>query len=258
MGYAAAMTELPFSVPLSGTSNFRDLGGYRTADGKRVRRGMVFRSAALVSLTSEDEQTLAELGLRTVCDFRGTRERASSVTQVPGATVLSLPIEPVVGASLRDLLHTKQATGEALESVLRQGYRGYALAGTLQYRAMLDRLIEGDTPLLFHCTAGKDRTGYGAAMLLTVLGVPWEQVVADFEATNRLWRRESEPGAGLPVEIRESLLRADPALLSSAFAAARKEYGSFERYAEQALGLGRERLARLRAVLLEEPGKLSD
>ena len=248
------MTEPPYSVPFSGTSNFRDLGGYLTADGKRVRRGLVFRSAALLSLTPEDERTLAALRLRTVCDFRGNRERANSVTRVPGASVLSLPIEPVVGASLRDLLHTKQATGEALESVLQQGYRGYALAGTLQYRAMLDRLVEGDAPLLFHCTAGKDRTGFGAAVLLTVLGVPWEQVVADFEATNRLWRRETEPGAGLPVEIREYLLRADPALLTSAFAAVDEEYGSFGRYAEIALGLGRERLAQLRSLLLEEAG----
>ncbi len=252
MGYVAGMTEPPFSVALSGTSNFRDLGGYTTVDGKRVRRGMVFRSAALVGLTAEDERTLAALGLRTVCDFRGERERAHSPTQVPGATVLSLPIEPVVGASLRDLLHTKQATGEALESVLRQGYRGYALVGTMQYRTMLDRLLDGGAPLLFHCTAGKDRTGYGAAVLLTALGVPWDQVVRDFEATNQLWRRETEPGAGLPIEIREYLLRADPALLSSAFTVAREEYGSFDRYAESALGLGRERLARLRELLLED------
>ena len=247
------MTEPPFSVPLSGASNFRDLGGYTAADGRRVRRGLVFRSAAPVGLTAEDKRAVAALGLRTVCDFRGHRERASSPPEVPGATVLSLPIEPVVGASLRDLLHTKQATGEALESVLRQGYRGYALVGTLQYRAMLDRLLDGGAPLLFHCAAGKDRTGFGAAVLLTALGVPWPQVVADFEATNQLWRRETEPGAGLPIDIREYLLRADPALLASAFAALREEYGSFDRYAEAALGLGGERLARLRALLLEEP-----
>ena len=246
------MREPPFVVPLTGTSNFRDLGGYTTTDGKRVRRGMVFRSAALGGLTAADQSVVAGLGLRTVCDFRGRREREGAPTQVPGTAIVPLPIEPSVGASLRDLLHTKEASGEALQTVLEQAYRAYALTCTMQYRAMLDRVLAGGTPLLFHCTAGKDRTGFGAALLLTALGVPWEQVVADFEATNQLWRRDTLPGAGLPLVIRESLLRADPALLAAAFDAVRSEYGAVDRYLEHAIGLGRERLAQLRAILLEE------
>ncbi len=249
------MSEPPFVVPLSGTSNFRDLGGYTTTDGKRVKRGMVFRSAALGGLTAADQSAVAALGLRTICDLRGRRELEGAPTRVPGVALVPLPIEPTVGASLRDLLHTKEATGEALQSVLEQAYRAYALTYTMQYRALLDRILEGGTPLLFHCTAGKDRTGFGAAMLLTALGVPWEQVVADFEATNQLWRRDTLPGAGLPLEIRESLLRADPALLEAAFDAVRSEYGAVDRYLEHAIGLGRERLAQLRAVLLEDAGE---
>ncbi len=246
------MSQPPFVVPVTGTSNLRDLGGYTAADGKRVRRGLVFRSAALSNLTPSDQRLIAALGLRTICDFRGQRERERSQTKVPGATVVSLPIEPTVGASLRDLLHTKEVTGQALESVLQQSYRAYALASTMQYRAMLDHILDGGTPLLFHCTAGKDRTGFSAALLLTALGVPWDQVVVDFEATNQLWRRETLPSADLPLVVRESLLRADPALLTGAFTAAREEYGSIAHYLEAALGLIPARLARLRSLLLEE------
>ena len=246
------MNPPPFVVPVTGTSNLRDLGGYPAEGGKRVRRGLVFRSAALGGLTPSDQRLVAALGLRTICDFRGQREREASKSTIPGAKVVSLPIEPTVGASLRDLLHTKEVTGQALETVLGQSYRAYALASTMQYRAMVDRILDGGTPLLFHCTAGKDRTGFGAALLLTALGVAWDEVVADFEATNQLWRRETLPSADLPPAVRESLLRADPALLAAAFAAAREEYGSIERYLQAALGLGPDRLARLRNLLLEE------
>ncbi len=245
------MSEPPFVVPVSGTSNFRDLGGYLTADGRRVRRGLVFRSAALGGLTADDQGLVAALGLRTICDFRGAHERNWSVTGIPGATLVSLPIEPSVGAGLRDLLQTKQATGQALEEVLRRGYCEYALVSTQQYRAMFDHILDGGTPLLFHCTAGKDRTGFGAALLLTALGVPWEQVVADFAATNQLWRRDTLPNVDLPLVIRESLLRADPALLTAAFEAVRDEYGSMQRYLAAAFGLEAARLERLRALLLE-------
>ena len=245
------MSEPPFVVPLTGTSNFRDLGGYTTADGRRVRRGLVFRSAALGGLTAADRSVVATLGLRTICDLRGRHEREAAPTRVDGIALVPLPIEPGVGASLRDLLHTKEATGEALQSVLERAYCSYALTCTLQYRAMLDRILDSGTPLLFHCTAGKDRTGFGAALLLTALGVPWEQIVADFEATNRLWRRDTLPGVGLPLVIRETLLRADPTLLAAAFAAIREEYGSVDQYLDTALGLSPERVALLQALLLE-------
>ncbi len=243
----------PFVLRLEGVSNLRDLGGYRTADGRRVRRGLVFRSAALAGLTSADEREVARLGLRRICDLRGAEESRAAPTRLHGPVIVPLPIEPTVGAGLRDILHTGEASGAALESVLTQAYVAYALASFAQYRTILALLLEGESPLLFHCSAGKDRTGFGAALLLTALGVPWPAVLADFEATNRLWRRDTVPAADLPAALREKLLRAEPAYLAAAFEAARGAYGSLDAYLAGPLDLGPARRARLQAALLE-PG----
>jgi protein-tyrosine phosphatase len=243
--------QMPIAIALEGASNVRDLGGYTGRGGRRIRRGKVFRSAALATLTAADQAAMAALGLRVVCDFRGVAERESAPTILQGPTIVSLPIEPSVGAGLRDILHTKEATGEALHAVLERAYCAYALSSESQYRALIARLLAGDTPLLFHCSAGKDRTGFGAALVLTALGVAWEDVVADFEATNRLWRRDTVHSADLPETIRNSLLRAEPTLLKAAFAAAEQAHGSMDVYFERALGLNEAARAQLCEALLE-------
>ena len=242
---------LPHVIPLAGVSNLRDLGGYVTADGRVVRRGLVFRSAALAKLTEADVAVVQALGLRTICDFRGVAESERAPTRLAGPRIVPLPIEPTVGAGLRDILHTKEATGEALFAVLERAYAAYAVSSTAQYRALLDAILDGGTPLLFHCSAGKDRTGFGAAMLLTALGVPWDAVVADFDATNRLWRRDTVFSDDLPPEIRESLLRAEPPLLAAAFDAARARHGTLDAYLADALGLVPDRREQLCNLLLE-------
>jgi protein-tyrosine phosphatase len=257
IGYAEAMPDTiqhgpPFTVTLDGASNLRDLGGYRTADGRVVRRGLVYRSAALAKLTEADLAVIAGLGLRSICDFRGRQESLRAPTLVRGVPIHALSIEPTVGAGLRDILATKEATGEALFAVLERAYAAYALSSSAQYRAMLDLVLDGGTPLLFHCSAGKDRTGFGAAILLTALGVPWDTVVADFQATNQLWRRDTVHSDDLPLLVRESLLRADPLLLTAAFDAARAQYGSLDTYLAEALGFGPTRRAQLQDLLLED------
>ena len=246
-------TTPPFVVELVGVSNLRDLGGYRTGDGRVVRRGLVFRSAALAGMTVDDEADIARLGLCTICDFRGIAESERAPTVLRGPELVHLPIEPTVGAGLRDILATKDFTGESLFAVLEQAYVAYGLSSMAQYRAVFDLILDGRTPLLFHCAAGKDRTGFAAALLLTALGVPWDTVTADYEATNRLWRRDTVPASDLPPEVREQLLQADPTLLTAAFEAARQRYGTFDAYLQEALGLDPVRRHRLRDILLETP-----
>ena len=246
------MPPPPYVVELDGVSNLRDLGGYRAADGRVVRRGLVFRSAALAMLTEADMAVVGELGLRTICDFRGVEESGRAPTRLAGPRIVALPIEPTVGAGLRDILATKEATGEALQAVLVRAYVAYALSSLHQYHTLLAMVADGDTPLLFHCSAGKDRTGFGAALLLTALGVPWDTVVADFEATNRLWRRDTVQSSDLPPAIRETLLRAEPTFLAASFEGAREQYGSIEAYLAEALGVDSARRERLQSVMLED------
>ena len=245
---------LPRVVPLEGCSNLRDLGGYRTTDGRRVRMGRVFRGASLAHLTDADLVRFGTLGIRIVCDLRGVRESGRAPSRLPGADtpdVVPLPIEPRIGASLRDLLRREEATGEDTYALLQAAYSAYAGEHLPRYRALFALLLEGRVPLLFHCSAGKDRTGFGAALLLTALGVPREVVVADYLATNRIWRREHSLPPETPDAVRDTLLTAHRPLLEGALAQAVRSHGASERLLEDGLGLYPARLQALRGMMLE-------
>ena len=237
-----SIAALPHAIPLIAASNLRDLGGYPTTDGRHVRRGLLFRAPALVALAPEDEQAIAALGLRTVCDFRGVRESEALPVLIAGAAHVKLPIEPSVGASLKDILRTGMASGhvsgEDMLELLRDAYQAYALSTFGRYQAMF-ALLQDDAnlPLLFHCSAGKDRTGFGAALLLTTLGVSWDHVLHDYLATNRLWRREVARNFDLPPPVKDALLAAHATLLTAAFDAIRGAYGSIDAYLSEAIGL---------------------
>lgn len=246
---------LPRVVAFEGCSNLRDLGGYRANDGRRVRFGRVFRSASLAGLTDADLTAFTATGIRTVCDLRGENEAARAPSRLPVADapeVVRVPIEPRIGASLRDLLAREEATGEDVHDLLRTAYAAYATDHLPRYRALFDLLLrEERLPLLFHCSAGKDRTGFGAALLLTALGVPRETVIADYLATNRIWKRERALPPDTPDDVREALLSAHRPLIESALDSAVAGHGGLEALLEDGLGLDPPRLARLRAALLE-------
>jgi protein-tyrosine phosphatase len=230
------------SVPLQNASNLRDLGGWPTTDGRTVKTGLIFRAPALSNLSAQDATTVAGLGLRTVCDLRGVREAAANPVHLAGATRLALSIEPSVGAGLRDILRTGLASGHIgagdMLELLREAYRAYALLSFDRYRAIFAALLDQEgAPLLLHCSAGKDRTGFGSALILTALGVGWGHVMEDYLATNTLWRREIASNFELPADVKDVLLSAHETLLVSAFDAVRAEYGSVDAYLERAIAL---------------------
>ncbi|MBW8268364.1 tyrosine-protein phosphatase [Caldovatus aquaticus] len=252
---AAAEEDLPRLIALEGCSNLRDLGGYRAADGRRVRFGRVFRSASLARLSEADLDALRVLGIRTVCDLRGVRESAAAPSRLPPRDppeVHPLPIEPTVGASLADLLARGRATGEDVLGLLRRAYEAYATEHLHRYRALFALLLEAPRlPLLFHCSAGKDRTGFGAALLLLALGVPRETAIEDYLATRRFWKRELALPPGADASAAAALLGVHRPLIERALDMAFGPYDSEEAFFAEALGLDADRLARLRDALLE-------
>jgi protein-tyrosine phosphatase len=245
-------TDLPRALPLQGATNVRDLGGWPTQEGGRVRFGQVFRAASLSTLTDDDVVVLTGIGVRTVADLRGALEQRQAPSRMSGVTTHALCIEPSLGASVREVAIRPGATSEDVMVLLRRAYTAYALDWSHRYRGLFDLLLQGDAPpLLFHCTAGKDRTGFGAALVLTALGVDEEVVLEDYLATNRLWRVDPEIAGAMPVLAAEVMLRAHPELIGVAFDAIREKFGSLDAYFEQRLGLGPERRARLQERLLE-------
>ena len=244
--------DLPRVLALEGASNVRDLGGWPAADGRRVRFGKVFRSASLATLTDDDVAALGEAGVRTVCDLRGEVERRRAPSRLAGVATHALCIEPSLRPSLSDLLATETVTGPDVMALMRGAYTAYALEWSHRYRALFDLLLEENAPpLLFHCTAGKDRTGFGAALILAALGVGEEAVLEDYLATNRLWRADPEISSSLPEAVAEVLLRVHPELITAAFDAARGAHGTIEVYLEERIGLDAERRELLQERLLE-------
>ena len=161
------------SLGFAGASNFRDLGGYAGAGGLPVRWRRLFRSDHLAGLTPKDAQQFQRLGVTRVFDFRGEQERAAVPYELPGVTQHALTIEPTVVQRMKDLLDAGEAiTPERTVALMQQTYRGFVHDNADRFAELFAHLLADDAPLVFHCTAGKDRTGFAAALILLALDVP--------------------------------------------------------------------------------------
>src|SRR6202030_418097 len=237
---------------LAGASNFRDLGGYPGRDGRTVRWRQIFRSNHLGHLTEADIKVLRPLGLKSAFDFRGTQERAEAMCAVAEITVHSWPIEPTVTAELRSRLAAGGPVlpADALE-VMRDSYRNYVRQNTPSYRALFAHLLEDRAPLVIHCTAGKDRTGFACALILHALGVPDDLIAEDYLLTNRFYRRDPSASSDLPADVSKVLGTVETSFLAAAFEAISADYGDLENYFGDGLGLGARERAALEARYLE-------
>jgi protein-tyrosine phosphatase len=237
---------------LAGASNFRDLGGYRTRHGRTVRWRQIFRSNHLGNVTAADIEVLRGLGLKSAFDFRGAQERLVATCGLPDVAVHSLPIEPTVVAALQAKLARGRVptTADAVD-VMSDSYRNYVRSHTASFRTLFAHLLEDRAPLVIHCSAGKDRTGFACALILHALGVPDELIAEDYLLTNRFYRRDPTASSDLPDEVRQVLGSVHVSFLAAAFEAIGADYGSLEGYLSDGLGLGARQRAGLEARYLE-------
>ena len=139
-------------------------GRLRRAGRAAVRWRRLFRSDHLAALTPQDVALLSNLGLARVCDFRGEAERAPLACALPGVVVHSLAIEPTVVQRMKELLESGHAlTAQDTVRLMQQTYRAFVHDNAPRFAELFEQLLDNDAPLVFHCTAGKDRTGYAAA-----------------------------------------------------------------------------------------------
>ncbi len=250
-------------LSLEGVRNFRDLGGYETTDGRRLRAGQVYRSGALHWLTDADRATLERLGLRVVYDLRTAEERDQAPSSLP--TGIRHELLPIGGTAARTRELWELVVGGQLTEVppdfLFRVYESLAEAAASTYGQLFTQLAAPEgAPGLIHCTAGKDRTGIGVALLLSTLGVDEETILDDYELSAVVYSdeqiaklRTKLEGTGIDVERYRAIFGAPREAMAAFLENLRGRYGSAEGYLYEEAGVDVEALAELRYRLVEAP-----
>lgn len=233
-------------VTLASVPNFRDLGGLPVSGGV-VRPGLFLRTQRLTDVTPEDLAVLERARIDTIVDFRGEAETAAApnrLTTALSARLRALPVEPTAGALLATAEADGRASVDTSRTVMAQVYEGYVERNAHRFAAFLRIAAEADGAIVFHCTAGKDRTGFAAALLLEALGADMEGIVDDYLRSNRDWIPPADIAEVAP--HRMPLLGVDQAYLRAALQALDRHHGGAEAFASDALG-GAEALAAFRS-----------
>lgn len=263
------------TLPVPGTQNLRDIGGYRGQDGRQVRYGMLFRSDQLSRLDDAGIAYLRELKIRTIIDLRSLPEIAKSPNQKIGA--ITIHCDP--SAETAELAASFQADAEnedrlLVGSIQRQLHKGYSDPGMLlqyrrfatesrcisAFRSMMETVCKADAaPLLFHCRGGKDRTGFAAMVILGALGVSDEEIICDYMLTqkNRAGRTTekmeqyrhytSDPAV---LEYLQTLLDCSPDYIQASLDEIYKRFQSMEQYIESTYDIPRHILQKFKNMYL--------
>lgn len=248
-------------LALAGTPNLRDFGGYKTRDGKIVKWGHFYRSGKLSALTDTDIAFFNNLGIRKIFDFRRpeeVRRYPTLLVENERLSISNLPIGDGSAKSFDELVRDREITEADLLAGMRSIYHDLAIYHAPTYRKIFDHIITQDTPFLIHCTAGKDRTGMGAALILMALGVDRETILADYLLTSEFYPTDIElaemrKGFSKRSELLPTLdflLSVQPEFLQILFEVIDQEYGSEAAYLEGMFGLTDNKLTQLRETWL--------
>lgn len=241
-------------LPLEGGRNFRDLGGYQTRDGQTVEWGKIYRSGVMNTLTANDYRYLSGLGISVICDFRAVSERESEPTNWQAGEIdyVAWDYEMDLSAFMSAF-----ADGEMSAERSRQAMMGFYRQTPYEfadrYAVMFDRLASGDVPLAFNCSAGKDRTGVAAALILSLLDVDRETIVADYalsddyvdymaemqtpQATETAEDDPMHAFTQLPPEVVAPFMASHPDYIRAMFDQIETDHGDVQTYLREVVGV---------------------
>ena len=248
-------------LPMDGAHNTRELGGYKTTDGKSIKWGMLYRSDKLSDISDTDQAYLQDLGIKKIIDFRSKEEKEEDPDIIPkGIDYIEMPIS--VDGAMRSKIEAvlKGETNKDVKSFLIDANKEFVSNYTDVYEDFLRNLIDDDGPALFHCTAGKDRAGFAAAITLIALGVSKEDVINDYMKTNQFTKDRIEEIIGqiklmtlyqTDAEILRPLLGVEREYIETAFQTAEEKYGSLENFIRNGLNISDEDIQKLRNKFIE-------
>nr|WP_199157403.1 tyrosine-protein phosphatase [Pedobacter sp. ASV2] len=247
---SASVIDTTRAVPVKGATNFRDLGGYETKQGTHVKWGKIYRSGEISKLTDADIQLLNQKHINFVVDFRGNDEVAKAKDRLPqGAGYIQLPAGSENLGNLMLQLPKLNSADSLMESFYSQTSHLKA-----KYQPFFQALLQqpDSSALLFHCTAGKDRTGIGAALLLYALGVPEQTILEDYLLSNEYRKVENEQmiqglvKMGVKEQVARDLAGVKQEYLMATYNAILSQYGSLDNFLTTEMGLSNADLVKLR------------
>lgn len=273
--YAAPKCSLKYYLAMNmnnglvffGMPNFRDIGGYAASNGRRVGRKRVFRSERLFSLTDQDLEVFRETGIRSLFDLRSVGERSLHPNRLPEGYA----VEEFHGNILTDVRSRHSAIFEPLRqdpsvlgarTMMRKIYSAMPEAFAPLFGSLVRSIGNGAAPLLIHCTAGKDRTGFAVAVLLTILGVGKDDIYEDYLKTGKCEvgaDRVKDIGDLIESQIRcvpsedivDAITGVDTEYLDVAFEEISLKYGSVQNYMNIACKIDDESIEKLTSAMLE-------
>jgi len=245
-------------------SNFRDLGGYLTGDGRTVKWGQLYRSGHLADLTPRGMDLLTNLDLSTIVDFRSTYEFQRHPDRVPeGVRLIHLPVmdqaNREMSQEIRERIKNNHMEGFAPDQLITKAYRQFPTEFTPAFKTFIHAVLDAKSkPVLWHCTAGKDRTGYAAAILYRILGVDQEIIYRDYLLSNQYVKRLNKKMLTVifvrgfkAYRMIKPLMGVQLNWLRAAFDTIDGEWGSFESYVSDGLELSPTGVRQLQDDLLE-------
>lgn len=255
-------------IKFRGFSNFRDLGGYPADGGVQVKWGVLYRSGHLAKMKSSDLRRFKQLGIDTIIDFRSDQEREKDPNRLPDSLIfntLSIPIlDPSTSswaAELKTAIQTREYQNFDPSEKMREWYQELAVGHVDQYRQFIHGVLNAQgAPVLWHCTAGKDRTGFAAAILLRLLGVSQDIVEKDYLLSAKyadqrkalIWMLRLSRGKEA-AETVQTFFQVQKEWIEAAFQSIDAHWGNFETYSHEALGLSVSHISQLRDQLLDRP-----
>jgi protein-tyrosine phosphatase len=241
---------------LTGAINFRDIGGYRSGSGRALKRGLLFRSDSLAELSDADQATVHSLALRSVIDLRHDSERHQRPNRLPPQSsprTHAIGFFPHGSQALMSGVRDRSLSQSEARHLLLEMYRRMPVDQAPTYARMLQIVLQPDAlPCLIHCTSGKDRTGFGVAVVMLSLDVPRELILEDYLLTNH-YRRDLTFMLGTDVDpgVLDVVKAADPEFLQAAFDVIDRQCGGTQHFLRQHLGLTGRDQSRLQDLLLE-------
>ena len=250
----AQLVDTTRAVKLEGAINFRDIGNYVTVSGKKVKKGLLFRSADLSKLTNDDQKILEKLHIQYDFDFRGPYEVKSAPDKIP-STIERISL-PAGSETIGDSNYMRDMVKKIKDSAFILSFYNNISSFKERYQPLFDSLLsfKSEKALVFHCTAGKDRTGIAAALILYSLGVDEQTILNDYELTNFYRREENEKTIaqmqkfyGMSYSNASALMAANREYLKSTFNTIKNQYGSLDYYLEKVMGLDNNKIFILRS-----------